>query len=96
MCSAPDLYPDKKCKSLNGFGPTDRAQGCQMDCVQTKNPNLGKFWRVLQMQYDGIFYKHLDHFTVFCYILWTFGIGRGYLVYFFLFWYFVRRKIWQP
>jgi hypothetical protein len=21
-------------------------QGCQMVCFQTKNPNLGKFWRV--------------------------------------------------
>jgi hypothetical protein len=34
--------------------------------------------------------------TVFCYILWTFVIVRGYLVYFFPFWYFVPRKIWQP
>jgi hypothetical protein len=24
------------------------ARGCQMVCFQTKNPNLGKFWRVLQ------------------------------------------------
>jgi hypothetical protein len=24
-----------------------RKQGCQMVCFQTKNPNLGKFWRVL-------------------------------------------------
>jgi hypothetical protein len=23
-------------------------QGCQMVCFQTKNPNLGKFWRVFQ------------------------------------------------
>jgi hypothetical protein len=22
-------------------------QGCQMVCFQTKNPNLGKFWKVL-------------------------------------------------
>jgi hypothetical protein len=22
-------------------------QGCQMVCFQTKNPNLGKFWRAL-------------------------------------------------
>jgi hypothetical protein len=22
-------------------------QGCQMVCFQTKNPNLGKFWRIL-------------------------------------------------
>jgi hypothetical protein len=43
-------------------------QGCQMVCFQTKNPNLGKFWRV--------------HFTVFCYILWIFGIISGNLAYF--------------
>jgi hypothetical protein len=30
----------------------------------------------------GIFYGHLVHFTVFSYILWTFGIYRGNLVYF--------------
>jgi hypothetical protein len=54
-------------------------QGCQMVCFQSKNPNLGKFWRVLQR-----------------YILWTFGIVRGNLAYFFPFWYFVPRKIWQP
>jgi hypothetical protein len=29
----------------------------------------------------GIFYGHLVHFTVFCYIYWTFGIVRGNLVY---------------
>jgi hypothetical protein len=48
------------------------------------------------MEDDGKFYGHLGHFTVFCYILWSFGIVRGNLVYFFPFWYFVRRKIWQP
>jgi hypothetical protein len=36
----------------------------------------------LAMEDDGIFYGHLVHFTVFCYILWTFGIVRGKLVYF--------------
>jgi hypothetical protein len=34
------------------------------------------------MEDDGIFHGHLIHFTVFCYILWTFGIVRGNLVYF--------------
>jgi hypothetical protein len=43
----------------------------------------------------GIFYGHLVHFRSFCYILWTFGIVRGNLVYF-PFVYFVPRKIWQP
>jgi hypothetical protein len=33
------------------------------------------------MEDDGIFYEHLVHFMVFCYILWTWGIVRGNLVY---------------
>jgi hypothetical protein len=48
------------------------------------------------MEDVGIFYGLLVQFTVFCYILWTFGVVRGNLVYFFQFWYFVQRKIWQP
>jgi hypothetical protein len=44
----------------------------------------------------GIFYGHLVHFTVFCYILWTFGIVHVDLGIFFPFWYFVPSKIWQP
>jgi hypothetical protein len=34
------------------------------------------------MEDVGIFYGHLVHFTVFCYIIWTFGIVLGNLVYF--------------
>jgi hypothetical protein len=34
------------------------------------------------MEDVGIFYGHLVHFMVFCYILWTLGIVRGNLVYF--------------
>jgi hypothetical protein len=34
------------------------------------------------MEDAGIFYGHLVHFMVFCYILWTFGIVRGNVVYF--------------
>jgi hypothetical protein len=72
-------------------------QGCQMVCFQTKNPNLGKFGGSCNRRYeDGIFYGHLVHFTVFCYILWTIGMVCGNLVYIFPFWYFVLRKIWQP
>jgi hypothetical protein len=36
----------------------------------------------LAMEDVGIIYGHLVHFTVFCYILWTFGIVRRNLVYF--------------
>jgi hypothetical protein len=32
------------------------------------------------MEDDGTFYGHFVHFTVFCYMLWTFGIVRGNLV----------------
>jgi hypothetical protein len=34
------------------------------------------------MEDVGIIYGHLVHFTVFCYISWTFGIIRGNLMYF--------------
>jgi cellobiose-specific phosphotransferase system component IIC len=34
------------------------------------------------MEDVGIFYGHLVHFTVFCYILWKFGVVHGILVYF--------------
>jgi hypothetical protein len=44
------------------------------------------------MEVVGIFYGHLVHFTVFCYILWTFGIVRSNLVYFSPFWYFETKK----
>jgi hypothetical protein len=54
---------------------------------QTKNPNLGKFWKVLQwkmlevlraslsiLRQNGIFYGHLVHFVVILYIFPRFGI----------------------
>jgi hypothetical protein len=40
-------------------------QGCQMVCFQTKNTNLGQFWRVLQ-------WKMLVYFMAIWYILWPF------------------------
>jgi hypothetical protein len=48
------------------------------------------------MEDVGIFYGNLVRFTVFCYILNTFGIVRGNLVYFFSFWYFVPQKSGNP
>jgi hypothetical protein len=45
------------------------------------------------MEDVGIFTGHLVHFTVFCYILWTFGVVRGIWVYFFPFWYFVLKNL---
>jgi hypothetical protein len=32
----------------NQFYKAAAEQGCQMVCFQTKNPNLGKFWRALE------------------------------------------------
>jgi hypothetical protein len=56
---------------LNRLPPN---QGCRMVCFQTKNPNLGKFWRVL-------------HWKMFLYIIWPFGIFYGDLGYFMPIWY---------
>jgi hypothetical protein len=44
-------------------------QGCQMVCFQTKNPNLGKFWRALE-------WKMLLYFMIIWNILWPFGIFK--------------------
>jgi hypothetical protein len=60
----------------NGLG----SQGCQMVCFQTKNPNLGKFWRAL----DG---KMLIYFMANWNILRTFGIFYVHLVEFVFIWY---------
>jgi hypothetical protein len=57
-------------------------QGCQMVFFQTKNTNLGTFWRVLQ-------WKMFEYFMSIRYILRPFGIFSG-------FWYIFSRKIWQP
>jgi hypothetical protein len=64
-----------------------------MVCFQTKNPNLCKFWRVLRWKMLLYFMNTWStYFTVFYYILWTFGIVRGNLVYFFPFWYIVTQN----
>jgi hypothetical protein len=57
---------------------------------------FGYILKGLAMEDDGIFYGHLVHFTVFCYILWAFGIVRGNLVYFSPFLYFVPKKSGNP
>jgi hypothetical protein len=57
-----------------------------------------KFGQILEGLAMGdvvIFYGHVVHFTFFCYILWTFGVFCGILVYFSPSWYFVPRKIWR-
>jgi hypothetical protein len=49
------------------------AQGCQMVCFQTKKPNLGKFWRVLQ-------WKMMVYFMGTWSVLRSFVIFYGHLV----------------
>jgi hypothetical protein len=60
---------------------------------QTKNPNLGKFWRVLLAMKDvGIFYDHMVYFNAIPSILWPFGIFCGHFGTIFQFWYICRTK----
>jgi hypothetical protein len=54
-------------------GSVTRNQGCQMVCFQTKNPNLGRFWRAFE-------WKMLVYFMVILNFLWPFGIFYGHLV----------------
>jgi hypothetical protein len=51
---------------------------------QTKNPNLGNFWKVLK-------WKVLVYRIAICYILWPFGIYYGHFVYFVVVWYIFSR-----
>jgi hypothetical protein len=63
---------------------------------QTKNLNLGKFWRALDgnmlvylwpFGIFGTFYGHLVHFVFIWYILCSFGTFCVHLVYFVFIWY---------
>jgi hypothetical protein len=49
-----------------------QVQGCQMVCFQTIDPNLGKFWRILQWKMLVYFIDPWSILRFFCYILWTF------------------------
>jgi hypothetical protein len=55
-------------------------QGCQMVWFQTKDPNLGKFWRVL-------LWKILVFFMTIWSILRPFEIFYGHFIYFVVIWY---------
>jgi hypothetical protein len=48
-------------------------QGCHMVCFQTRNPNLGLFWRDLEWKlFFFKFYDHLEYFLGIWYNLWQF------------------------
>jgi hypothetical protein len=55
-------------------------QGCQMVCFQTKNPDLGKFWRVLD-------WKMFKYFMAIWNIFWRFEIFYDHSVHFVFIWY---------
>jgi hypothetical protein len=55
-----------------------------MVCFQTKNPNLGKFWRVSR-------WKILVYFMTIWFILRPFEVFYGPLVYFLVIWYILPR-----
>jgi hypothetical protein len=61
-----------------------KLQDCQMVCFQTQNPNLGKFWRILQC-------KRMVYFMDSRSILWSFVIFYGHLVKFVVIWYIFPR-----
>jgi hypothetical protein len=70
-------------------------QGCRMLYFQTKNPDLGNFWMVLQwniLEYYmfGLFFRLFDiicdHLVYFMAIWYIFSP----------LWYVVPRNIWQP
>jgi hypothetical protein len=56
---------ERSCSEFNSFRRA-RHQGCQMVYFKTKNPNLGKFWRVLE-------WERLVYTMAIWYILWAFG-----------------------
>jgi hypothetical protein len=60
-------------------------------CFQTKNPNLGKFWRVLLWKilvyFMTIWSMYFTLLEKFGNILWPFSIFYGHLVYFVVIWY---------
>jgi hypothetical protein len=61
-------------------------QECQMAYFQTQNPNLGKFWRVLQWKMLVYFMAIWStYITAIWYILWPFGVFYGFLVYLYCF-----------
>jgi hypothetical protein len=55
-------------------------QGCQMVSFQTKNPNLGKFWRAIDWKMFLYFMAILEYFQ-------TFGIFYDHWVHFVFIWY---------
>jgi hypothetical protein len=67
-------------------------QGCQMEYFQTKNRNLGKFWRVLQWKMWVYFMNIWSILWPLIYSMIIRYIFCGNLVHFFTFWYIVGTR----
>jgi hypothetical protein len=67
-------------------------QICQMVYFQTKNPNLGKLWRVLKWNMS-VYYVcgHSVYFMVIWCILWSFSICCGHFLHFMAIWHIFPR-----
>jgi hypothetical protein len=61
---------------------TDTGTGLPDGLFSNQKSKFGFILEGLVMEEVAMFYGHLVRFTVFCYILWTFGVVRGILVYF--------------
>jgi hypothetical protein len=99
----PKSTPAVKCQYVQwrffkfGFGKfVQFLTGLPDGLFSNQKSKFGYILEGLALEDVGIFYGHLIHFRVFCYILWTLGRFRANLVYYSPLWYFVRRKIWQP
>jgi hypothetical protein len=73
----PKVYGHSKQRLKNLLSPIGtNDQGCHMVYFQTKNHNLGIFWRILKWKKwpFGIFDSHLVYLKDILYIFWSFGI----------------------
>jgi hypothetical protein len=57
---------------------------------------FGQILECLAMKDVGKFFGRSVYLSAISYILWPFGRFCGHFGTFFLFWYIVSRKIWQP
>jgi hypothetical protein len=72
------------------------ASGLPDGLFSNQKSKFGLILEGLAIEDVVMFYRHLVHFTVFCYILWTFGVVRGILVYFFRFGILYQEKSGNP
>jgi hypothetical protein len=88
----PKQYVEAACSVLWRLKSQSK-QGCQMVYFQTKNHNLGKFWRVLQWKMLVYFVPFV--FVAIWHILWPFGIYYGHLAYLLAIWHMYLMAIWH-